>query len=125
MRLFPIALIAIALHAQEPAQEARIAVSGGELRYLFAPAGAPNAPLLFVLPGGVDDASVQKLFAQWRPLAAARRWNFAMPFVAGVSDQATQAAAAVLADAKKRLPAVDEARVYLVGPGSSAGEVFY
>jgi hypothetical protein len=68
---------------------------------------------------------VQKLFAQWRPLAAARHWNCAMPFIAGVSDQAVQATEAALADAKKRLPAVDEARVYLVGPGTSAGEVFY
>src|ERR1700691_982728 len=104
MRLFPIALIAVALHAQEPAQEAKVAVPGGELRYLFAPAAAANAPLLFLLPGSMEDAAVQKLFTQWRSLAFARGWNCVMPFVAGVSDQAAQAAEAVLADAKKRLP---------------------
>src|SRR3984957_19267074 len=48
-----------------------------------------------------------------------------MPCVAGVSEKAAQAAEAVLADAKKRLPTVDEGRVYLIGPGSSAAEVFF
>jgi hypothetical protein len=125
MGFFLLALITVVLGAQGPPQEAKISLAGGELRYLYAPAGAGNAPLLLVLPGAMDDPSLQKLFAKWQPMAAARRWNLVMPFIAGVSDQAVKALEAVLADATKRLPEVDRNRVYLVGQGASASEVFY
>src|SRR5438094_5257415 len=123
MRVFFLALITAALGAQEPAREAKIQVAGIELRYLYA--AGDGAPLLVILPGGVDEPAVRKLFSQWQPLAAARGWNCAMPFVDGVSDGAVKAIESVVADAKKRLPKVDETRVYLAGPGASAAEVFY
>jgi hypothetical protein len=126
------ALIAAALGAQEfpkatqeSPKEAKVSLAGGELRYLYAAAGASNAPLLFLLPGSSDDPSLQKLFAQWQPMTAAHRWNLVAPFLAGVSDQALKAVEAVLSDAKKRLPEVDENRVYLAGQGTSTAEVFY
>ena len=125
MRLFSLALIAAALGAQESPKEARVSTPGGELRYLYATAGAGSAPLLFLLPGSMDDPPVQKLFAQWRPMAAARGWNLAVPIVGGVSDQAVKALESVLADAKKRLPGVDQDRIYLAGQGVSTSEVFY
>ena len=125
MLYFFVALIAAAWGAQESPKEAKVALGGAELRYLYATAGAGNAPLLFLLPGSMDDPTVQKLFAQWQPMAAARGWNLAMPVVAGVSDQAVKALEAVLADAKKRLPGMDEDRIYLAGLGASTPEVFY
>jgi hypothetical protein len=125
MRLFSLVLIAAVLAAQESPKEARVAAPGGELRYLYAAAGPGNAPLLFLLPGSTDDPSIQKLIAQWQPMAAARGWNLAVPVVAGVSDQAVKAVESVLADAKKRLPGVDENRIYLAGQGASTPEVFY
>jgi hypothetical protein len=125
MRLLFLPLIAAALGAQESPQEAKVSAPGGELRYLYAAASAGAAPLLFLLPGSVDDPSLQKLFAQWRPMAAARGWNLAMPIIGGVSDQAVRAVEIVLADAKKRLPGADENRIYLAGQGASTAEVFY
>jgi poly(3-hydroxybutyrate) depolymerase len=125
MRLVFLALIAAALGAQESPKEAKVSVPGGELRYLYAAAGAGSAPLLFLLPGSVDDPSLQKLFAQWRPMAAARGWNLVMPIVGGASDGAVKAVELLLADAKKRLPGVDENRIYLAGQGASTAEVFY
>src|SRR6266849_10028237 len=113
MRLFFYALITAALGAQEPAREAKFQVAGSELRYLYAE-GA-GAPLLVILPGSTDEPSVRKLFSQWQPVAAARGWNCTMPFVAGVSDGAVKAVELVVADAKKRLPKIDETRVYLAG----------
>jgi pimeloyl-ACP methyl ester carboxylesterase len=123
MRVFFFALIAVALGAQEPPKEAAVSVAGGELKYLYA-AGS-GAPLMVVLPGGMDEPAVRKLFSQWQPLAASRGWNCAMPFGAGVSDGMVKALESIVADVKKRLPKVDETRVYLVGPGASAAEVFY
>ena len=55
--------LAAALSAQESPKEARVSAPGGELRYLYAVAGASNAPLLFLLPGSMDEPSLQKLFA--------------------------------------------------------------
>jgi pimeloyl-ACP methyl ester carboxylesterase len=124
MRLFFLALITVALGAQEPPKEAKVLAAGAELRYLYA-SSADNAPLLFLLPGSMDEPAVRKLFAQWQPLSAASKWNLAVPFIAGVSDQAAKAVEAVLTDTKKRLPGVDENRVYLVGVGASTAEVFY
>jgi len=121
MRLFSLVLIAAALVAQESPKEAKV----GELRYLYSAAGAGSAPLLFLLPGSMDDPSVHKLFAQWQPMAAAHGWNLAMPIVAGVSDQAVKALELALADAKKRLPGADQDRIYLAGQGVSTPEVFY
>src|SRR5436309_15653393 len=123
MRLFFFALITAALGAQEPAREAKFQVAGSELRYLYA-AGA-GGPLLVILPGSPDEPSVRKLFSQWYPVAAARGWNCLMPYVAGVSDGAVKAVELVLADAKKKLPKIDETRVYLAGLGAGAGDVFY
>src|SRR5256885_1251554 len=123
MRLFSLALIAAALGAQQSPKEAKLSTPGGELGYLYA--GAGNAPLLFLLPGAMDDAPVRKLFAQWQPIAAARGWNLAVPVVAGVSDQAVRALESILADVKKRLPGVDQDRIYLAGQGASTPEVFY
>src|SRR6267143_739343 len=117
MRLFFFALITATLGAQEPAREAKFQVAGNELRYLYAE-GA-GAPLLVILPGGTDEAAVRKLFLQWYPVAATRGWNCAMPFVAGVSDGAVKAVELLVADVKKRLPKVDETRVYLAGVGAS------
>ncbi len=117
--------LAAALSAQESPKEARVSAPGGELRYLYAVAGAGNAPLLFLLPGSMDEPSLQKLFAQWQPMAATRGWNLAVPIVAGVADQAVKAVEAVLADVKKRLPGMDENRIYLAGQGASTAEVFY
>src|ERR1700719_1802932 len=117
--------LAATLSAQESPKEARVSSPGGEVRYLYAVAGASNAPLLFLLPGSMDEPSLQKLFAQWQPMAAAHGWNLAVPIVAGVSDQAVKVVEAVLADAKKRLPGVDENRIYLAGQGASTAEVFY
>jgi hypothetical protein len=125
MRLFSLALIAAVLGAQQSPREARISTPGGELRYVYAAANAGNAPLLFLLPGSMDDPVVQKLFAQWQPMAAARGWHLAVPIVAGVSDQAVKAVELVLADAKNRLPTVDQDRIYLAGQGASTPEVFY
>lgn len=125
MRLAPLlALASTLLCAQEPPREARVAIPGGQVEYLYAP-GPANAPLLFLLPGVLEGDGARKLFAQWQPLAAAARWSLAMPVVAGVSDLAVKAAEAALADAKKRLPAVDESRVYLLGEGPGTAEVFY
>jgi hypothetical protein len=125
MRIFFLALIAAALDAQDLPKEAKISTQGVELRYLYASAGATHAPLLFLLPGSMDDAPAQKLFAHWRPLAAEAKWNLVVPFIAGVSDQAVKAVEAVVADAKKRIPGVDEDRIYLAGQGASTPEVFY
>ena len=68
MRLFSLALIAAALGAQESPKEAKVSTPGGELRYLYAATSAGSAPLLFLLPGSMDDPSVRKLFAHWQPL---------------------------------------------------------
>src|SRR5258708_12277028 len=106
MRLFSLALIAAALGAQEPPKEAKVLTSGGELRYLYAGSGAANAPLLFLLPGSMDGPQVQKLYTQWQPMAAAHGWSLVVPFVAGVSDQAVKAVELLLADPKKRIPAL-------------------
>ena len=126
MRLFYLALIAAGLGAQDTPKEAKFAAGAGELRYLYAPAPAGGeAPLLMVLAGNMDEDSVRKLFAQWQPLAASRGWTVVMPFIAGVSDQAVKALELTLTDAKKRLPGIDETRVYLAGPGASAADVFY
>src|SRR6266849_2490237 len=125
MRLFSLALIAAALGAQESPKEAKVSTPGGELRYLYAATSAASAPLLFLLPGSMDYPSVRKLFAHWQPMAVARGWNFAVPVVAGVSDQAVKALELVLADAKKRLPGVDQDRIYVAGQGVSTPEVFY
>jgi poly(3-hydroxybutyrate) depolymerase len=128
MRLVFLALIAGALGAQSPQQappkEVKFSVPGGELRYLYA-AGPDGAPLLLALPGSMEEAAVRNLFTHWQPLAASRGWNFAMPFVAGLSDQAVKAVELILADVKKKLPRADETRVYLAGPGAAASEVFY
>src|SRR6185436_20747811 len=105
MRLFLLVLITAALSAQEPAKEAALQVSGAELKYLYA-AGS-DTPLLVILPGSTDDPAVRKLFSQWQPVAAARGWNCAMPFVAGIADGAVKAIELIVADAKKRLPKVD------------------
>ena len=78
-----------------------------------------------VLPGVGDEPGLRSLFAQWQPVAASRGWNCVMPFITGVSDQAVKAVELTLADAKKRLPGVDETRVYLAGQGASTAEVFY
>ena len=125
MLLFFLALIAAGLSAQDSPKEAKFAAGGGELRYLYAAAAGGEAPLLLVLPGAMDEDGVRKLFAQWQPLAASRGWNFVMPFIAGVSDQAVKALELTLIDAKKRLPGIDETRVYLAGPGPGAADVFY
>jgi len=113
-------LVAAALWAGE----ARFAVGTGELRYFYAAAPAP-APLVVVLPGSLDEPSVRSLFERWQPLTAARGWNLATPFIAGVSDQAAKALELTLADMKKRVPGVDASRVYVAGPGAGAAEVFY
>jgi hypothetical protein len=123
MRPFLFALITATLGAQEPAREAKFQVAGSELRYLYAPGS--GGPLLLILPGATDEPSVRKLFSQWYPVAAVRGWNCAMPFVAGVSDGAVKAVELVVADAKKRLPKIDETRVYLAGLGPGVGDVFY
>src|SRR5437867_3372438 len=123
MRRLLFALITAALSAQEPAREAKFQVSGSELRYLYA-AGA-DTPLLIILPGSMDEAAVRKLFSQWQPAAASLGWNCAMPFVAGVADGAVRAIELVAADVRKRLPNVDETRIYLAGIGASTPEVFY
>jgi hypothetical protein len=73
----------------------------------------------------MDEPAVRTLFEHWQPLTAARGWSLVMPFIAGVSDQAVKAIELTLADAKKRIPGIDENRVYLAGPGASAAEVFY
>src|SRR5258705_4013119 len=125
MLLFFLALIAAGLSAQDTAKEAKFAAGGGELRYLYAPVAGAEAPLLMVLPGVLEDDGVRKLFARWQPLAASRGWAVVMPFIAGVSDQAVKALELTLTDAKKRLPGIDERRVYLAGPGGSAADVFY
>jgi hypothetical protein len=125
MRFFLPLLIAAALGAQESPKVAKVMGPGGELRYLYASAVDPNKPLLFFLPGSMDDPSLQKLFAKWQPMAAARGWNLAVPIAAGVSDLAAQAVEYLLADAKKRLPGVDQNRIYLAGQGVSTAEVFY
>jgi hypothetical protein len=125
MRLVSLALIATALGAQEPPKEATVPVAQAKIKYLYATAGPDKAPLLFLLPGDMEESSARKLFAQWQPLAAAAHWSLAIPLIAGVFDPAVQAAEAVLSDAKKRLPGVDEDRVYLVGQGASTPEVFY
>src|SRR5882672_8533344 len=123
MRPFLFALITATLGAQEPAREAKFQVAGSELRYLYA--DGSGGPLLLILPGATDEPSVRKLFSQWYPVAAVRGWNCAMPFVAGVSDGAVKAVELVIADAKKRVPQIDETRVYLAGLGGSTPEVFY
>ena len=125
MRLVFLVLIAAGLNAQDTAKEAKFAAGGGELRYLYIPAAGGEAPLLMVLPGSMEEDSVRKLFTQWQPLAVSRGWNFVMPFIAGVSDQAAKALELTLTDAKKRLLGIDETRVYLAGPGASAADVFY
>src|SRR5438094_5905799 len=112
MRLFVFALIAAALHAQEP-NEAQFPVAGGELKYLYS-AGA-NAPLLLLLPGSMEEQVARKVFAQWKPALTALGWNCVIPIAAGVSDQTVRTVELTLGDAKKRLPKVDENRVYLVG----------
>jgi len=117
--------MAVALWAQEPPKEATVPVADARIKYLYSTAGPDKAPLLFLLPGDMEEASARKLFAQWQPLAAAAHWNLAIPLIAGVFDPAVQAAEAVLSDAKKRLPGVDEDHVYLVGQGASTPEVFY
>lgn len=124
MRLVFLLVISASLSAQETAQEAKVTLQGTEIKYLYAPV-ATKAPLLFLLPGSMDEPAVRKLFAQWRPLAAASRWNLVVPIVAGISDQAVKATEAVLADAKKRLTGVDETRIYLIGLQASTPEVFY
>src|SRR6266851_6447874 len=123
MRLFLSALITATLGAQEPAREAKFQVAGSELKYLYA--DGSGGPLLLILPGATDEPSVRKLFSQWYPVVAARGWNCAMPVVAGVSDGAVKAVELVVADAKKRLPKIDETRVYLAGLGPGGGDVFY
>jgi hypothetical protein len=123
MRLLLFALITAALGAQEPAREAKFQVLGSELRYLYA--AAADTSLLIILPGSMNEAVIRKLFSQWQPAAASRGWNCAMPFVAGVADGAVRAVELVVADVKKRLPNVDETRVYLAGIGASTPEVFY
>jgi hypothetical protein len=124
MRLLFLLVIAASLSAQETAQEAKVTLQGADVKYLYAPVAA-KAPLLFLLPGSMDESVARSLFAQWRPLAAASRWNLVVPIVGGVSDPAVKATEAVLADAKKRLPGVDETRIYLVGLQASTPEVFY
>src|SRR5438876_8479016 len=121
MRLVSLALIAVVLGAQE----ARFAVGESELKYLYSPAPAEQAPLIVGLPGSMEDGAARSLFDHWQPLTAARGWNLVIPLIAGVSDQAVKALELTLADAKKRLPAIDETRTYLAGPGASAAEVFY
>jgi hypothetical protein len=125
MRLLSLALIAAALGAQESPKAPKISSSDAGVKYLSAPAGQEKAPLLFLLPGDMDEAAAGKLFEQWQPLAAASRWNLAIPLVAGVSDQAVQASESVLSAVKKQMPGVDEDRIYLVGQGASTSEVFY
>src|SRR5258708_29875118 len=102
MRLAGLALIAVALLAQDSAREAKFAAGNGELRYLYSPAAAAGAPLLVVLPGVTDDASVRKMFEQWQAIAASRAWSCVAPFVNGVSDPAVRALDLILADAKNR-----------------------
>src|SRR5947207_8379791 len=123
MRLVFFALITAALGAKDPPIEAKFSVAGGELRYLYA-SGA-EAPLLVILPGSMEEAVGRKLFTQWQAAASALGWNCAMPFVAGVSDQSVKTVELMIADAKKRLPKMDETRVYLAGQGASTPEVFY
>jgi hypothetical protein len=120
-----LALIAAALCAQDSPKEATVAVAGGELRYLYAPAAATGAPLLVVLPGVADGPSVRKLFEQWQPLAASRGWSCVIPFVDGVSDPAVKVVDLILTDARKRIPGVDETRVYLAAGGAGVAELFY
>jgi pimeloyl-ACP methyl ester carboxylesterase len=125
MRILSLALIAAALGAQEPPQEPKVSVSEAGIKYLYLAAGPDKAPLLFLLPGDMEETATRKLFAQWQPLAAAAHWNLAIPLIAGLSDPAVQAAEGVLSAAKKQLPGLDENRVYLVGQGASTAEVFY
>src|SRR5262249_38528793 len=122
MRLFAVSLISAMLGAQEHFTEAKFQVAGNELRYLYA---TGSGPLLLILPGSTDEPSVRKLFSQWYPVAAARGWSSAMPFVAGVSDGAVKAVELVVADAKKGMPKIDETRVYLAGLGPGGADVFY
>src|SRR6266849_1116567 len=104
MRLVFLVLIAAGLNAQDTAKEAKFAAGGGELRYLYIPAAGGEAPLLMVLPGSMEEDSVRKLFTQWQPLAVSRGWNFVMPFIAGVSDQAAKAPDLISTDKKNRCP---------------------
>src|SRR5262245_42847861 len=110
MRFGLFLMVTWALGAQDPAREAKFQVAGSELRYLYS---AGSGPLLLILPGSMDEPAVRKLFSQWSPAAASRGWNCAMPFIAGISDGAVKAVELVAADAKKRLPKLDETRVYL------------
>jgi hypothetical protein len=73
----------------------------------------------------MDDPQVHKLFAHWQPMAALRGWNLVVPVIAGLSDQAVKAVESILADARKRLPGVDQDRIYLAGEGASTPQVFY
>ncbi len=125
--LFPQFLIAVVLGRRNiiPGAEATVPVGEARIKYLYSTAVPEKAPLLFLLPGDMDEVVARRLFAQWQPLASTAQWSLAIPIVAGISDPAVRAAEAVLSDAQKRLPSVDENRVYLVGEGVSTPEVFY
>ncbi|HTM48491.1 MAG TPA: hypothetical protein VL285_07420 [Bryobacteraceae bacterium] len=123
MRILSFALIAAALSAQAPPREALLQVSGAELKYLYA-AGTDPATLV-VLPGSLEEAQFRKVFAQWQPLAGSRGWNCIVPVVAGVGDGEVRALELIVADAKKKLPKMDDTRTYVAGQGASAAEAFY
>ena len=73
----------------------------------------------------MEEQVARKVFAQWKPALTALGWNCVIPIAAGVSDQTVRTVELTLGDAKKRLPKVDENRVYLVGQGNSTADVFY
>ena len=124
MRL-AIALLAAALSAQE-VQEVRIKAAGSELSYRYSsPDPKQRSPLLVVLPGGgAKPESLAEIFRPWRTMAGDRGWHAILPMVPGGVDGGVKALEAILADARQRL-SVDDSRVYLVGAGPAASEVFY
>jgi hypothetical protein len=123
VRLLVAMIAASALMAQAPVSEVKLPLGNGEVRY-FHGAAIAGAPMLVVLPGSMEDPAARGLFTQWQALAAARQWNCVTPVVAGISDAAAKALELIVRDARRKLGA-DETRVYLAGPGASAGEVFY
>src|SRR5215472_3104243 len=129
MRYLSPVLLAFAIAAQElpkaaPPQEATVQLSGAAIKYLYFAASA-GRPLIVFLPDGMEDASTKKVFDQWQPIAASAGWSLVVPQAAGISDPVVKAFEAVLTDAKKRIPGVDETRVYLIGQSASTPEVFY
>lgn len=131
MRLFVLYLCAVFVAGAQQLREVRLTFSGRELVYSYmdGAASAP-APLLVLLhPDVKAGAAFIRQFADpWKDVVVRRGWNMIVPWGAttgsGVTDAGAGAIKRVVEDAATRFR-TDPGRVYLVGAGDGASQVFY